>query len=109
MAVRGDDPLKIKQRAGHSTFSTTEGYIREAEAVRDGFGEVFPPLPAGPLGIAPESPRAISVSRKKPKTSGSRWRRRELNPGPKMTPPCIYVRVRQFVSPRFAPAGGLSP
>ena len=45
MAVRGDDPLKIKQRAGHSTFSTTEGYIREAEAVRDGFGEVFPLLP----------------------------------------------------------------
>lgn len=45
MAVRGDDPLKIKQRAGHSTFSTTEIYIREAEAVREGFGDVFPPLP----------------------------------------------------------------
>ena len=30
-AVRGDDPLKIKQRAGHASFSTTEGYIREAE------------------------------------------------------------------------------
>ena len=37
MAIRGDDPLKIKQRAGHATFSTTEGYIREAE--------VFPRLP----------------------------------------------------------------
>jgi integrase len=24
-AVRGDDPLKIKQRAGHRSFSTTEG------------------------------------------------------------------------------------
>ena len=46
MAVRGDDPLKIKQRAGHSTFSTTEIYIREAEAVREGFGEPFPVLPA---------------------------------------------------------------
>ena len=45
MAVRGDDPLKIKQRCGHTTFSTTEFYIREAEAVREGFGEVFPPLP----------------------------------------------------------------
>jgi len=44
-AVRGDDPLKIKQRAGHSTFSTTEGYIREAENLRDGFGDVFPELP----------------------------------------------------------------
>lgn len=42
MAVRGDNPLKIKQRLGHTTVSTTEVYIREAEAVRDGFGEVFP-------------------------------------------------------------------
>jgi integrase len=53
MAVRGDDPLKIKQRCGHQTFSTTEIYIREAEAVREGFGEVFPALPAalrGPIG-----------------------------------------------------------
>lgn len=46
LAVRGDDPLKIKQRAGHVTFSTTEGYIREAEALHVGFGDVFPPLPA---------------------------------------------------------------
>jgi hypothetical protein len=46
MAIRGDDPLKIKQRAGHTDFKTTEGYVREAEAIRDGFGDVFPPLPA---------------------------------------------------------------
>jgi len=46
MAVRGDDdPLKIKQRCGHTTFATTEIYIREAEAVREGFGEVFLVLP----------------------------------------------------------------
>jgi integrase len=44
LAIRGDDPLKIKQRAGHSAFSTTEGYVRQAEAVRSGFGDVFPPL-----------------------------------------------------------------
>ncbi len=30
----------------HTFFTTTELYIREAEVVRDGFGEVFPPLPA---------------------------------------------------------------
>jgi hypothetical protein len=48
MAVRGDDPLRIKQRAGHRIFSTTEGYIREAENLREGnFGEPFPPLPIG--------------------------------------------------------------
>jgi len=45
LAIRGDDPLKIKQRAGHAAFSTTEGYVRQAEAVRADFGEVFPPLP----------------------------------------------------------------
>jgi hypothetical protein len=45
LTVRGDDPLKVKQRAGHRTFSTAEGYIREAENLADGFGEVFPPRP----------------------------------------------------------------
>jgi hypothetical protein len=55
-AVRGDDPLKIKQRAGHTTFSTTVRYIREAENVRDAFGDVFPPLPLSQLeeGFGPE-------------------------------------------------------
>ncbi len=52
LAIRGDDPLKIKQRVGHSAFTTTEGYIREAEAVRDGFGDVFPAPPASLLPSA---------------------------------------------------------
>ncbi len=45
MAVRGDDPLKIKDRAGHTDFNTTQIYIRTADAVRVGFGEPFPALP----------------------------------------------------------------
>ena len=45
MAARGDDPLRIKQRAGHASFGTTEGYIREAENLGASFGKVFPPLP----------------------------------------------------------------
>jgi len=46
MAIRGDEPLKIKQRAGHKTLSTTEGYIRTAESVAgEGFGLPFPVLP----------------------------------------------------------------
>ena len=44
-AVRGDDNLKLKYRAGHKSFATTEIYIREADAIREGFGEPFPPLP----------------------------------------------------------------
>jgi len=46
MAVRGDDPLRIKRRAGHSSFSTTEMYIREAENLAHAFGVPFPPLNA---------------------------------------------------------------
>ena len=37
--------LRIKQRAGHLGFSTTEIYIRVAENLRKGFGEVFPAFP----------------------------------------------------------------
>ena len=48
-AVRGDDPLKIQAAAGHADFPTTLGYIREAEALRAGFGQVFDPVPAALL------------------------------------------------------------
>ena len=51
-AVRGDDPLKIMAAAGHRGFATTQGYIREAEPLREGFGEVFPELPYRLLGEA---------------------------------------------------------
>lgn len=44
-AIRGDDPMKISRAAGHANFSTTQKYIRAAEILRAGFGEVFPPLP----------------------------------------------------------------
>ncbi len=59
MAARGDDPLRIKQRAGHSSFSTTEGYIREAENLGTSFGMLFPTLPAMVLD---RSERFASVS-----------------------------------------------
>ncbi len=61
MAVRGDDPLKIMQRAGHTTFDTTMIYIREAENVRAGFGDPFPPLPAALLGTS-KAARRVSAS-----------------------------------------------
>ena len=53
MAIRGDDPLKIQQRAGHVDFNTTQGYIRTAESVRDGFGLPFPRLPETLLSGVP--------------------------------------------------------
>jgi hypothetical protein len=41
-ATRGDGPLVIMPRAGHEDFRTTQLHVREAEAVRNGFGEAFP-------------------------------------------------------------------
>lgn len=51
-AVRGDEPLRIMQRAGHTDFKTTQIYIREAENLRRDFGTVFPALPDELLGKA---------------------------------------------------------
>jgi integrase len=76
MAVRGDDPLKIKQRCGHASFSTTELYIREAEAVRDGFGEVFPALPDDLLGGEESSGESFRGATTPPKL---RLRGQDLN------------------------------
>ncbi len=45
MAVRGDAPQLIQSRAGHTDFATTLAYVRAAEALAAGFGDVFPPLP----------------------------------------------------------------
>jgi hypothetical protein len=45
LAIRRDPPLDIKERAGHQNFETTEKYIRLADILRAGFGEVFPRLP----------------------------------------------------------------
>jgi hypothetical protein len=45
LAVRGDVPQRIQQRAGHQNFSTTQVYIRLAAELSAGFGEPFPTLP----------------------------------------------------------------
>lgn len=44
MALRGDDPLKIQRRMGHTSLATTQRYIREAETLGD-VGAPFPPIP----------------------------------------------------------------
>lgn len=54
--------LKVKQRAGHRAFLTTEGYIREAENLADGLGEVFLPMPPSlPSVQSQDRPRAFGV------------------------------------------------
>jgi integrase len=44
MGARGDDPIRIKQRAGHTSFSTTERYLRSLDSVGS-FGTSFGSLP----------------------------------------------------------------
>jgi integrase len=68
MALRGDEPLVIQQRAGHANFATTQRYLREAETLgRDG-GVPFPPLPADLLDESsadssePSGPAYLPVS-----------------------------------------------
>lgn len=56
MAARGDDPLKIKARAGHADLQTTEGYVRTAGEVAGQIGDVFPPLPSSLLGEGLDTP-----------------------------------------------------
>lgn len=52
MALRGDDPLRIQRRLGHSDFATTQIYIREAESLGRDVGEPFPELPDALLAAA---------------------------------------------------------
>src|SRR5580704_5826789 len=62
MSARGDDPLRIMQRAGHEDFETTKIYLREAENLSKGFGTVFPTLPQRLLRNAPNRPGTLSGS-----------------------------------------------
>ena len=86
MAVRGDDPLKIVQRAGHADFATTQLYVRAAESVRAGFGEVFPPLPEAlslASGVLAEFRQESQKSPQVPSFYRGSWRGgRDSNPRP---------------------------
>jgi integrase len=44
-ALAGTEPLRIHQRASHERFQTTQGYIRQAEAVGLASDAPFPTLP----------------------------------------------------------------
>ena len=67
-AMRKDEPLLIMQRCGHADFATTQIYVREAENLSHGVGQVFPPLPARLLGLSDSVPtdnvRITSLTKK---------------------------------------------
>lgn len=54
--LAGTDHVKIMQRAGHLNFSTTQNYIREAEAVGIAAGEPFAAFPESLLQAPSSDP-----------------------------------------------------
>jgi integrase len=52
MTVRGDSPALVMNRVGHEDWETMKKYLRQAEALVQGFGEVFPALPSSLVGGA---------------------------------------------------------
>jgi hypothetical protein len=58
-------------------------YVREGEAIREGFGAPFPVLPRPLLNIAPISPGALFFFTIQPKTSYFRRGGRDSNAIPK--------------------------
>lgn len=56
MAVRGESPIAIQWRGGHTDFKTTQGYLDRGRVEARRIGEPLPPLPEG---IVHESSRTI--------------------------------------------------
>lgn len=87
-AIRGDEPLRIMQAAGHERFETTLLYIREAETVGGDFGAVFAPIEPELFERAPGAgdamPRGESLPRIAPagrKYRETEWVDRDSNRG----------------------------
>jgi len=54
MAIRGDDPLRIQWRGGHTDFRTTQRYIAQGRMLADGGAfKAHPPFPPLPRPIIP--------------------------------------------------------
>jgi len=94
-AIDGLDLLKIMQRAGHSETETTMVYVREAENLRDGFGEPFPVLPLEALGVSLSSAApALPADGKAELADGLAQRGgRDSNPESAAEPPCSRVEA----------------
>jgi integrase len=56
MAVRGDSPIVIPWRGGHTDFKTTQGYLDRGRVKARRIGQPLPPLPPDLLTPAPNTP-----------------------------------------------------
>ncbi len=90
MAVRRDPPQDIQWRLGHTTALMTEHYISEARyAAGASFGVPLGPLPTCLIHPEPDEIRvvigSVIVTTSEAETPTKGWRRRESNPGPKIS------------------------
>lgn len=85
LAVRGDEPLKIQRRAGHSDLATTQRYIRTAEDAggAHAFGTLFAELPVSVVMSTP-SPSSDAPNGE---SSGNRLGRKEKGSEPSDSEP----------------------
>ncbi len=80
MAVRGDDPLRIQWRGGHTDFKTTQVYIGQGRNLSRAFGAPFAPLPPSLLGA--------------PLPAGTATRAATNDDGPAQLPEAIVISSR---------------
>lgn len=73
MAVRGDDPVRIQYRAGHSDLATTQIYIREVEDHKERVRHRVP-VSTGQPARGNRSP--VSITRSATKHESRRFMRR---------------------------------
>jgi hypothetical protein len=80
------------QRLGHTEFRTTQIYIREAEAVREGFGVPFPELPETLLGAGFHAGVSSEFRQKRPQVSVTIMEAPGIEPG--SARPTTHLRSR---------------
>jgi hypothetical protein len=115
LALRGDRFQVIQRRAGHTSYATTDQYVREAENLSGtSFGVPFPPLPKSLLGGKESSGESssgsggsgLTIQNRRINLSGGAGNRTQVR---KRIALDVYVRSGPTKSPRSSPANGLSP
>ncbi|MBK7582091.1 MAG: tyrosine-type recombinase/integrase [Myxococcales bacterium] len=76
--LAGTEHVRVMQRAGHVQFSTTLGYIREAETLGLAVGTPFPPLPPSVVDAETGLNRPSQSSQKSARGSAARNHTRSL-------------------------------
>ena len=131
MAVRGDTAERIMQRVGHEDWPTMKRYMRTAEALANGFGEVFGRLPASLVAgdFTPPTNRSSAVmstwvnghaSRRTPRSGRRLDRNKDPHKDPQLrnrsklqrrgrdSNPRTLLRVARLASACLRPLGHLS-